>query len=572
MKTTKRRPKPSDVSPETPPRNDGGLDRTIAPQTDAEQVLDMPLAVLERHPANRHPKSRDVAALAESFHEHQQLEPILVRPLDIKGRGERYQILSGETRFLAACSLEWSTIKARVHRYNDADALRIVAIANAKRTDLDPMERAEMLAKLTRGIEHEGAGLTQEQAGQEVGLSRSAVANCMRLLKLPKDIAAFVRAGDLPETFVRALLPLFDGPAKTLAGDAIRHEIATWKGKPADEADVSRDELFEVVIADIYGKSRSMSPASKGDRINDWRLNQAIKSPKYDPYGYFFDASEETMAELGIFEIPGQYSDKPSQRCINTKLWDTLQKEAAKTLLAGLSAKNKKAAAKDVAKNPTVKLTPAQERERERTQAAQRQTRLNEWAHKLKRWWLARFCEHHPDKSESIRPAILMFAGFHHVHEIGKRRDDTWTTLSIPRPTDQWETAKFVANAIKANKVAEASAQLADLLLWPGPTAAWAESSDRIPTEIVDGLFRQFADTLGIAWNAMFSTRSGAWSDTAEREAFLAKLVTAYGSARKLAEALSIKADESLKQGEVIELLVGQKAIAFKGSLFSKNK
>ncbi len=96
---------------------------------------------------------------------------------------------------------------------DDAAALAEVALGNAARKDLDPIERAELLEHLLRPIDEGGAGMTRSEAGKLFGLeSESGVKNAVRLLKLPKHIKCLVRQGELPERLARKVIPYCEIP------------------------------------------------------------------------------------------------------------------------------------------------------------------------------------------------------------------------------------------------------------------------------------------------------------------------------------------------------------------------
>ena len=159
------------------------------------------LPILEVEPNADQPRKRfDDEAMAEltsSIAQHGVLQPILVRPLTRGG----YRIVAGERRWRAARAAGLTEIPAVVREMSDAEAAQLAIIENLQREDLNPMEEALGYRTLM-----DSYGLTQEQAAAAVGKSRPAVANALRLLKLPASVAELVETGKLSAGHARAIL------------------------------------------------------------------------------------------------------------------------------------------------------------------------------------------------------------------------------------------------------------------------------------------------------------------------------------------------------------------------------
>lgn len=138
--------------------------------------------------------------LADSIRQNGLLQPILVR----RREGE-YQIVAGERRYQAVLRAGLDEVQAVVRDISDEDVLKLALIENLQRTDLNPMEEARGYQELM-----EQEGLTQEQVAQVVSKSRSAVANALRLLRLPEELQGLVRDGHLTAGHARALLAVED--------------------------------------------------------------------------------------------------------------------------------------------------------------------------------------------------------------------------------------------------------------------------------------------------------------------------------------------------------------------------
>ena len=139
-----------------------------------------------------------LSELAESIRENGVITPIAVRKT-----GDTYQIIAGERRWRASRLAGLTHIPAVVLDVDERTAYQYALVENLQREDLNPIDEAKGYRKLM-----EDFGLTQEQAAGQVGKSRSAVANSLRLLTLPPIVRGLVEIGDLSEGHARAILGL----------------------------------------------------------------------------------------------------------------------------------------------------------------------------------------------------------------------------------------------------------------------------------------------------------------------------------------------------------------------------
>ena len=140
-----------------------------------------------------------LADLADSIREHGIIQPLTVRKL----QSGYYQIIAGERRWRAARMAGLTEVPAIVIEADDRKAMELAMIENLQREDLNPIEEAEGFQVLM-----DNYGMTQEEAAQCVGKSRSAVANALRLLRLSPAVRAMVEDGRLSGGHARTLLPL----------------------------------------------------------------------------------------------------------------------------------------------------------------------------------------------------------------------------------------------------------------------------------------------------------------------------------------------------------------------------
>lgn len=159
-------------------------------------------------------------ALADSIAAYGVLQPILVRQnANFEGN---YEIVAGERRWRAAKMAGLSEIPAIVLDGDDQKIAQISLIENLQREDLNPIEEAAALQALIDRFD-----MTQDEVARQVGKSRSAVTNALRLLELPDDVLDMVKNGDISAGHARALLGLNDqSEVVTLARRAMNKELS----------------------------------------------------------------------------------------------------------------------------------------------------------------------------------------------------------------------------------------------------------------------------------------------------------------------------------------------------------
>lgn len=136
----------------------------------------------------------------------------ILNPLTVRCRGKSYELVAGERRLRAAKLAGLREVPCILLDVNMEDASLIALIENLQRRDLDFIEEAMGLNQLIRTF-----GLSQEEAARRIGKSQSAVANKLRLLRLPRDVLEALRSNGLTERHGRALLRLPDARAQRMA-------------------------------------------------------------------------------------------------------------------------------------------------------------------------------------------------------------------------------------------------------------------------------------------------------------------------------------------------------------------
>ncbi|HEY2560616.1 MAG TPA: ParB/RepB/Spo0J family partition protein [Caldimonas sp.] len=155
--------------------------------------------------------------LAESIKAQGVMQPILVRsiPGSASGGAPRYEIIAGERRVRAARLAGLDEVPVLVRDVSDQAAAAMALIENMQREDLNPLEEARGLRRLT-----EEFGMTHESAARAIGRSRSATTNLLRLLNLSEPVQQMLLTGDLEMGHARALLAL-DGARQILEANEI---------------------------------------------------------------------------------------------------------------------------------------------------------------------------------------------------------------------------------------------------------------------------------------------------------------------------------------------------------------
>jgi ParB family chromosome partitioning protein len=182
-------------------------------------LLEVPVGAVAANPRQPRTIFEDNAldALALSIREVGVLQPIVVRKV-----GGGFELIAGERRLRAAKKAGLATIPAIVRDSDDSESLREALIENIHRENLNPIELAEAFRELLEEL-----GLKQETLAERLGVSRSHVANTIRLLQLPAEVQNRLAEGKIQAGHGRALLSLADADAQnTLALRAAAEDLS----------------------------------------------------------------------------------------------------------------------------------------------------------------------------------------------------------------------------------------------------------------------------------------------------------------------------------------------------------
>lgn len=174
----------------------------VAGQDEGSTLQDLPLDAIQ--PGRYQPRSAmdpdRLEELAESIRAQGLVQPVVVRPL---ARPGSYELVAGERRWRACRMAGKERIPAIIREVPDEAALALALIENIQREDLNPLEEATALKRLIDEFE-----LTHAQAAENVGRSRAAVTNLLRLLELAPEVRQMVDQRRLDMGHARALLTL----------------------------------------------------------------------------------------------------------------------------------------------------------------------------------------------------------------------------------------------------------------------------------------------------------------------------------------------------------------------------
>lgn len=180
-----------------------GLDTIFAENETEDSNSSVMLKISEIEPNRSQPRKdfdeNSLSDLAQSISQHGLLQPLLVRPLPIGG----YQIVAGERRYRACRMAGLTEVPVTIRELSDTETMELALIENLQREDLSPIEEALGYKALID--EH---GFSQEEVAISVGKSRPAIANSLRILKLPDSVLEYVKQDKISAGHARALLML----------------------------------------------------------------------------------------------------------------------------------------------------------------------------------------------------------------------------------------------------------------------------------------------------------------------------------------------------------------------------
>ena len=219
-----------------------------------------------------------IEELAASIKENGLIQPIVVRKVN-----GIYQIIAGERRYRACCSLNMKQIPCIIEDYDDKQTQTLAIIENIQREDLSPLEEAKAYQALIKEY-----GYSQTELADIVGKKQSTIANKLRLLKLSDDVQFSLNQKQITERHARALLSL---PTEELQLKIIKKAIKNSLNVKKTE------ELINLELLKIAGEEMKKRKKGKGVLPGKLYVN-TIKQV------------------LGKFNIPAEYKLQEKEECI----------------------------------------------------------------------------------------------------------------------------------------------------------------------------------------------------------------------------------------------------------------
>ncbi|MBQ8010885.1 MAG: ParB/RepB/Spo0J family partition protein [Oscillospiraceae bacterium] len=211
-----------------------------------------------------------ISALADSIREHGILQPILVRPLAFGG----YQIVAGERRWRAARMLGLDEVPVIIRDLSDLETAQIALIENLQRENLNPLEEAQGYKQL-----QDDFSMKQDEIAKTVGRSRSAVANALRLLRLPEEVQELLIDGSISAGHARALLGFADEQLMIEAAQKAAAGLLTVRQLEKMAADSEKvDEEPKLLQTDSYYREMEISLHDRlGRKVKvDFKRNKGV--------------------------------------------------------------------------------------------------------------------------------------------------------------------------------------------------------------------------------------------------------------------------------------------------------
>jgi len=249
-----------------------GLDALIPPQGSVDDaattvpsgLLQVPVSDIVPNP--RQPRTKmdpeSLAELAASIKEHGLLQPLIITRALPTARAP-YQLIAGERRWRAAQQAGLDVVPVLLKEATPQQFLELALVENIQRADLNPLEEAEAYQALMSDF-----NLNQQHVAERVGKSRVAVANTLRLLRLPERVKVLLADGVLSEGHARALLGLPDDEAILQAAGVVVSRGLTVR---------QTEDLVRRLAEAKTGPDQETVDEDDPDRVNTRQLEEAFR-------------------------------------------------------------------------------------------------------------------------------------------------------------------------------------------------------------------------------------------------------------------------------------------------------
>ncbi len=234
-----------------------GLGSLLGSLSETPSGESIKLSLSQIVPGRLQPRKRFEASslndLAASIKKKGIIQPLIVRLLS--GLPQRYEIVAGERRWRAARMAGLTEVPVIVTEYTDKEAMTVALIENLQREDLNPLEEAEALQALKENFK-----LSQEELSDQLGKSRPAIANALRLLQLSPRMKDGLLRQNISAGHARAILAIADETLRDQLYDAIlKHYLSVREAETAADSIKRTGKLPEHLLS---------SPASRSPRVS----------------------------------------------------------------------------------------------------------------------------------------------------------------------------------------------------------------------------------------------------------------------------------------------------------------
>jgi len=240
-----------------------GLDSLLPKVETSTNSLKITELKVSKYQPRKNFEAEAIADLAKSIADKGVLQPLLVRKI-----ANYYEIVAGERRFRAAKQAGLSEVPVIIRELSDQETLEIAIIENLQRENLNAVEEAEAFKQLL------DFGMSQEEVAKSVGKSRSAVANTLRLLKLPESARTALVRSEISAGHARAILSKAEDEQEWALQQILNNELSVRQAENLSKAMESKkraksasDNRYAELIEDLsrhLGTKVKISGGSKG--------------------------------------------------------------------------------------------------------------------------------------------------------------------------------------------------------------------------------------------------------------------------------------------------------------------
>lgn len=230
------------IAPENSPTTETAIEE-LAPHGQELRFLPIEKLIPSPFQPRQHIRHEGLEQLAESIKAQGVLQPIVAR-----AKEDHFEIIAGERRWRAAQLIGLQSVPTLIRQVPDEAAMAMALIENIQREDLNPIEEALALKRLTEELQ-----LTHLQVAEAVGKSRTSVTNLLRLLTLNSDVQALLEVGQLEMGHARALLALKGSLQSQMAKMVVERALSV---RETERLVAAREEEPQTV----YSKKATVDP------------------------------------------------------------------------------------------------------------------------------------------------------------------------------------------------------------------------------------------------------------------------------------------------------------------------